>query len=83
MGSRPGERQPISALGNPARRHRFKPRGRTAGINTVYLDASGGTGLPTQGNNHGEFEPGAHYHEIRWLPSFQISKNADVRLRIH
>lgn len=61
---------------NHAWRHWFKSKGRTAGIDNVYLDAICGHSLPTQGNNYGEFEPRALFREICKLPSIQISKKA-------
>lgn len=61
---------------NHAWRHWFKSKGRTAGIDNVYLDAICGHSLPTQGNNYGEFEPRALFREICKLPSIQISRKA-------
>jgi integrase len=60
---------------NHAWRHWFKSKGRTAGIDNVYLDAICGHSLPTQGNNYGEFEPRALFREICRLPSIEIKKS--------
>ncbi|MCZ7453340.1 DUF6538 domain-containing protein [Rhizobium rhizogenes] len=57
---------------NHAWRHWFKSKGRTAGIDNVYLDAICGHSLPTQGNNYGEFEPCALFREICKLPAIEI-----------
>ncbi|MDP9732120.1 UNVERIFIED_ORG: integrase [Rhizobium sp. SORGH_AS260] len=57
---------------NHAWRHWFKSKGRTAGIDNVYLDAICGHSLPTQGNNYGEFEPSALLREICKLPPIEI-----------
>ncbi|WP_454685518.1 DUF6538 domain-containing protein [Agrobacterium leguminum] len=57
---------------NHAWRHWFKSKGRTVGIDNVYLDAICGHSLPTQGNNYGEFEPSALFREICKLPFIEI-----------
>ena len=60
---------------NDAWRHWFKSKGRTAGIDNVYLDAICGHSLPTQGNNYGEFEPQALYRELCKLSRIELEKS--------